>query len=223
MSYSLNQDGFEIVPSIIAADEIEGLRRALSLLKIAPGHRNLMGRVPEVAALAVSPRILDLLEKYTGTRPFPVRSIFFDKTPEANWLVPWHQDLTIAVTQRLDLSDYGPWSVKDGVPHVQPPLEVLQSMVTIRIHLDDNDNTNGALRVIPRSHLSGKLTAAKIAERRSRNDEFSCHASSGDALVMRPLILHTSSAATIPKHRRVIHLEYATCQLPDGLDWAESR
>jgi len=191
-------------------------------MRVAPGHRNLMRQVPEVATLATSPKILNLLEKLVGRKPIPVRSIFFDKSPESNWLVPWHQDLTIALRTRLELPEFGPWSVKDGVPHVQPPLDILQSMVTVRLHLDDCDHSNGALRVIPGSHLAGKLPASKIAESRSQNDEIMCSAKSGDALLMRPLLLHASSEALTPKHRRVIHLEYATCRLPTGLAWAES-
>ena len=36
---------------------------------------------------------------------------------------------------------------------------------------------------------------------------------------MRPLLLHASSASQSPRHRRVIHLEYAADPLPGGLVW----
>ncbi len=91
-----------------------------------------MRRVPKIAEFAITPKVLGLLTTILGIEPFPVRSIFFDKTPEANWLVPWHQDLSIAVKQRVDLPGYGPWSTKDGVPHVQPPVEILESMIAVR-------------------------------------------------------------------------------------------
>jgi len=221
MAYSLCKDGFEIAPSILTEGEVESLRDALSSLKVAPGHRNLMRHVPDVAALAVSPKILRMLRELLGIEPFPVRSIFFDKTPEANWLVPWHQDLSIAVNSRLDLPDYGPWSTKNGVPHVQPPMEILEAMVTIRLHLDHCDGSNGALRVIPGSHRFGRLNAAKIAETRLQQEEVTCDLRTGDALLMRPLLLHASSVALAPAHRRVIHLEYATRPLAVGLEWAE--
>jgi ectoine hydroxylase-related dioxygenase (phytanoyl-CoA dioxygenase family) len=221
MSYSLAEDGFEIVPSVLTETEIEALQSALNALKICPGHRNIMQRVPDVAALATAPKILGLLENLLGAKPFPVRSIFFDKTPEANWLVPWHQDLSIAVKQQLDVSGYGPWSTKDGVPHVQPPVKILESMVTLRLHLNDCDESNGRLRVIPGSHRLGRLDAASIVKVRSTQKEVGCSMHAGDALLMRPLLLHASSEASAPAHRRVIHLEYATCPLPDGLEWAE--
>jgi ectoine hydroxylase-related dioxygenase (phytanoyl-CoA dioxygenase family) len=221
MAYTLLQDGFEIVPSLLGEAEVKALRTALTSLKVAPGHRNLMRRVPDVAALAASPKMLVLIEELFGAKPIPVRSIFFDKPPEANWLVPWHQDLSIAVKQRIDLRGYGPWSMKDGVPHVQPPTETLEAMVTIRLHLDDCDESNGSLRVIPGSHRLGRLDAASISELRSRQKEVTCSVRSGDGLLMRPLLLHASSEASAPVHRRVIHLEYAACPLPNGLEWAE--
>lgn len=222
MSYSLVRDGFEIIPSVLTEREVETLRASLSSMEVAPGHRNLMQRVPDVAALAELPQILGLLKGLLGAEPFPVRSIFFDKTPEANWLVPWHQDLSISVKRRLDVPGYDPWSMKDGIPHVQPPMKILEAMVTLRLHLDDCGESNGALRVIPGSHRSGRLNATKIAEIRSQHAEIACPARAGDALLMRPLLLHASSEASAPAHRRVIHLEYATCSLAESLEWAEA-
>jgi hypothetical protein len=37
-----------------------------------------------------------------------VRAILFDKTPENNWALGWHQDRTIAVAARRDAAGYGP-------------------------------------------------------------------------------------------------------------------
>jgi ectoine hydroxylase-related dioxygenase (phytanoyl-CoA dioxygenase family) len=221
MSYSLVKDGFEFIPSVLTEREVETLRASLSLMKAAPGHRNLMQQVPEIAVLPTSPKILGLFEDMFGAQPLPVRSIFFDKTPETNWRVAWHQDLSIAVKQRVDLAGYGPWSTKDGVPHVQPPVEILEGMVTLRLHLDDCDESNGPLRVIPGSHRMGRLDATDIVESRSNQMEVICSMQTGDALLMRPLLLHASSEASVPVHRRVIHLEYATCPLASGLEWAE--
>ncbi len=199
------------------------MRAVLSSLQVAPGHRALMRRIPEVAALAASTTLLDLLLILMGKIPIPVRSIFFDKTPEANWLVPWHQDLSIAVTERLDLPGYGPWSTKEGVPHVQPPTKILETMVTVRLHLDDCDESNGALRVIPGSHRLGQLNAGQIAELRLQRKEVICSVRAGDAVLMRPLLLHASSQAVAPAHRRVIHLEYSACELANGLQWSEGQ
>ena len=222
MGFSLDRDGFEIVPSVLSSTEINDLRAAVGSLEVSPGRRNLMRQVPAVAKLAASSKILGLLSALLAAKPFPVRSIFFDKRPGANWLVPWHQDLSIAVKRRVDLPGYGPWSTKDSVPHVQPPLEVLEAMVTLRLHLDDCDESNGPLRVIPGSHRMGRLDAADIVKSRANQKEVTCSMQAGAALLMRPLLLHASSEASVPAHRRVIHLEYAACPLPAGLEWAEA-
>jgi len=171
MCHTLDRDGFQMVPSVLTETEVETYRALLNSLQVAPGHRNLMKHVPAVAALAISGKIQELLSRLTGSIPLPVRSIFFDKTPEANWLVPWHQDLSIAVKERIDSTGYGPWSIKEGVPHVQPPVEVLRAMVTLRLHLDDCDESNGALKVISGSHRLGRLSSARIAELRAQREE----------------------------------------------------
>jgi len=55
-----------------------------------------------------------------------VRSVLFDKTAGRIGWCRGNQDLTIAVRERHDVVGWGPWSVKDGVVHVQPPREVLE-------------------------------------------------------------------------------------------------
>ncbi len=148
--------------------------------------------------------------------------MLFDKTQDTNWLVPWHQDLTIAVQERHDVAGFDPWSVKDGIPHVQPPVRVLERMLTLRLHLDDCDETNGALKVIPGSHAGGRLDSVAIREWRARGTESVCCAAAGDALIMRPLLLHASSRSESVRRRRVLHVDYASCDLPPPLQWAES-
>src|SRR4029453_8748221 len=88
----------------------------------------------------------------------PVRGILLDKVPGANWHVGWHQDLVIPVRERREVSGFGPWTVKAGMPHVKPPAEVLAGMLTIRVQLDDCGQDNGPLRVVPGSHRRGELS-----------------------------------------------------------------
>jgi len=183
------------------------------------GLRQLLDRAPQLRPLADSPALRSLVEPVLGPSARVVRATLFDKTPEANWIVPWHQDLTIAVQQRVDLPGFGPWSTKDGVCHVQPPTEVLENMLAVRIHLDDCDADNGALRVLPGSHLLGKLGAQDIRRLVAEQSPVTCAVSSGGAMLMRPLLLHASSKALNPKNRRVIHFEFASGPLPEGLQW----
>ncbi len=173
------------------------------------------------AEIAREPRLLELVCGIIGTDASPVRAILFDKAPGANWKVAWHQDLTIAVEEQRDTPGFSGWSTKDGICHVQPPPEILERMLTARIHLDPCGMENGPLRVFPGSHRGGRLPVAAIEEWRLGKTETICAAGMGDVLFMRPLLLHASSAATAPGHRRVLHLEYAAEPLPGGLRWRE--
>ena len=214
-------NGFSIVDSYLERDAIDRLIQAISAIDFTSGQagiRNLLELVPSVRTLASSSEIRSLVEPILGNNARVVRGIFFDKQPNANWKVPWHQDLTIAVKNRLDIPDFQPWSVKTGIPHVQPPVAILEQMLTVRIHLDRTDESNGALKVIPGSHAQGRLITLEI-DRWKQSPARSINCEAGGILLMRPLLLHASSIATAPSHRRIIHLEYAAEPLPSGLEW----
>lgn len=219
---SVTRHGFGLVP--LALDEATRCDLLSSLGTSAEAGRRGMLAHPAVARLACSERLLNLVKPFLpGGSARPVRGIFFDKSAEANWLVAWHQDLTLALKARHDVAGFGPWSMKDGVPHVQPPVELLQQMITLRLHLDDASESNGALRVVPGSHAAGRLTADEIRRWRERQPEHLCAAQAGDVLLMRPLLLHASGKSVSPARRRVLHLEYAGFDLPAGLEWQEGQ
>ncbi|MEM9282004.1 MAG: phytanoyl-CoA dioxygenase family protein [Verrucomicrobiota bacterium] len=129
--------------------------------------------------------------------------------------------MTIAVANELQVPGYGPWSHKDGAPHVQPPFLLLENMVTVRLHLDDTPAGNGALRVIPGSHARGKIELNALGDDEKERG-VTCECKAGDALLMAPLILHSSRRSESPSRRRVLHLEYARDEdLDSSLDWFE--
>jgi ectoine hydroxylase-related dioxygenase (phytanoyl-CoA dioxygenase family) len=228
---TFNRDGFTLIKHVLDVETIAHLRQGLSQVESASSIRqrqnhtyairNLAKTVPAVQQLAESHAITSLVRSVSGSRGVLVRSLLFDKIAEANWKVAWHQDLTIAVKQRIETEGFTAWSVKAGIYHVQPPVPLLDNMLTLRIHLDDCDKSNGALQVIPCSHLYGRLTACDIEFLKEQNTAVSCDAQSGDILLMRPLLLHASSASLSPAHRRVIHLEFAIDELPENLEWFE--
>jgi hypothetical protein len=222
---SFDTEGFAIVESVLTSTTIASLIDLLSQpsdpTKRRGGTRNLLDH-PGIRFLAQSPAVRALVDPILGADAFPVRGILFDKTEASNWLVPWHQDVTIAVTERIDIPGFGPWSVKQGVTHVQPPVAILEQMLSIRLHLDPCPKENGALRVLPATHQSGKLSQREIDTALATIPPIDCEVALGGALVMRPLLLHASSASTIPGHRRVIHLDFAAAALPNGLCWAEA-
>lgn len=211
------------MPNAVDSGAVDALVRAVGPMLDRGGRRagarNLLGEVPEVRALAGSAGVYEVVKAVLGAGAFAVRGLLFDKTPGANWKVPWHQDLTIAVRGRREVAGFGPWSEKEGVAHVQPPAEVLARMVTVRVHLDECNEHNGPLRVIPGSHRSGRLSADEIALRRAEVAEVVCPVGRGGIVVFRPLLLHASSPAVRPAHRRVVHLEFAADELPGGLEW----
>lgn len=150
-----------------------------------------------------------------------VRVLFFDKPPQQTWALPWHKDLTVAMRDnRLGGGLFTHPTRKAGVAHAEAPLEVLQAMLTGRIHLDAADEDNGALKVIPGSHHAGKALALDVAPPRP------VPAGPGDVLLIRPLVAHCSgrSRPQVRRHRRVLHLEFAASpQLPGGYAWHDFR
>jgi ectoine hydroxylase-related dioxygenase (phytanoyl-CoA dioxygenase family) len=184
--------------------------------------RNLLNVLPSTRKLANGSLLRSIVEPVLGKCAKVVRAAYFDKHEAANWKVAWHQDLTIAVRQQLNVAGYGPWSTKAGIPHVQSPVSVLQNMLTLRLHLDHTDEANGALRVLAGSHKNGKLAAQDIESCQERDEIVTVKVAKGGAMLMRPLLLHASSAAKNPQHRRVLHFEDSASDLPGGLEWFDS-
>jgi len=224
-------NGFAILPTLYSPAEVTALlecvesapvcgpnfRRSRELFAI----RDLLGEVPGLWPLLNTATLRGLLAPFF-TKPYQlVKAIYFDKPPLSNWLVAWHQDLMINVNQRTDLLGYGPWTQKVGGVSVQPPVEVLANVCTLRIHLDDCDAANGALKVVPGSHHRGVLQPAEWGGLTPTATV--CAVPAGGAMLMRPLLLHASNRSTSNRPRRVIHLEFASAELPADLQWRERR
>lgn len=219
----LNTDGYAIHSGLIDPAACDALNRELAAHQAAEsvrrgGIRGALRLSPTAQALITSEAIRAIVEEHLSASAFAVRSIFFDKTPESNWLVPWHQDTTIAVDQQADIAGYGPWSAKDGIPHVQPPAGVLGKMLTLRIHTDDCGPENGPLRVLPGSHRLGIQK-----DRPAGIEPVDCFTDQGGIVLMKPLTWHASSKAVASRHRRVLHVEWADFQLPEPLHWAHQQ
>lgn len=203
---------------VLALAEIEPLRvLADELVRDRPGSRLvgdrwlsslLSGGVPSQLAVSL-----------TSSAARPVRAVMFDKSPAANWNVAWHQDRTVPVRERREVEGFGPWSLKDGVPHVAPPIDVLARMVTLRLHLDEVDPDNAPLRVAVGSHRLGRVAAGDAAERARSMEQRVCLAGPGDIWAYRTPILHASDRASGDRRRRVLQVDYADFDLPGGLEW----
>jgi ectoine hydroxylase-related dioxygenase (phytanoyl-CoA dioxygenase family) len=224
----VRRDGFAVVRDVLDEGTLSSFEGSLATVEEAEGVlrrggvyaiRNLLEVLPAARELAHTAAVRALVEPILGAGCFPARGVLFDKTPGAPWKVAWHQDLTIAVRERVEAEGFGPWSVKAGVVHVQPPARALEGVLAVRLHLDDCDESNGPLKVLPGSHLSGRLDAEEIARWRESVRPVTCVVARGGAVLMRPLLLHSSPAPRLPRRRRVVHLEFAAAPLPHGLEW----
>lgn len=149
----------------------------------------------------------------------PVRAILFNKTGENNWGLGWHQDRTICVKEKREVEGFGPWTIKRGMIHVAPPFELLDQMITLRVHLDDVPQTNAPLMIAPGSHKLGRVAVNDITAAIDRCGTHVCIANAGDVWLYATPILHASGASTSPCSRRVLQVDYAAFDLPGGLEW----
>ena len=219
--------GFAIYDDVLDEQAVTHLRLALAAVRDGDevrrkqnvyGIRNLLEISPAVVQLAGSAAVRRFVTPILGQGAFATRAIFFDKVPGANWALGWHQDRAISVRERKDVPGFLAWGRKAGVWQVQPPAEILTGMVAVRVHLDDCGPDNGPLRVIPGSHRHGWLDD-DIPRWKHEVPAVTCLVRSGGIVLMCPLLLHASSKAVSPNHRRVIHIEYANQDLPGGLEW----
>ncbi|QEM04608.1 phytanoyl-CoA dioxygenase family protein [Mucilaginibacter rubeus] len=227
--YEIVRQGFSVVEHIYTDAEvkvivagIENVDKASPLFRQTDdlfAIRQFLKAVPEISPLIFTGRLKTCLQQLFGDGYFAVKSIYFDKPGSSNWFVAWHQDLTISVDKKIEITGYGPGTVKHNQFAVQPPLHILQDNFTIRIHLDDTDEGNGALKVLPGSHLKEIYRPENIDWQ--QETEVSCNVQAGGIMIMRPLLMHASNRTTNSKRRRVVHIEFSRATLADGIDWAE--
>lgn len=225
----LNRNGFTILKDVFDEDAIQQMIRAIETAgtdnaafrktKDLFAIRQVLKEIPALVHMVLSPAFCNCLQTLSGKDHFIVKSIYFDKPGSSNWFVAYHQDLTITVDKKLDIPDFGPWTVKQDQFAVQPPVSILENMFTMRIHLDDTDENNGALKVIPGSHLK-KIYRAETIDW-SVEKETTCCVPKGGVMVMKPLLLHASGRTVNGQNRRVLHIEFCNMELPAPLIWAE--
>lgn len=174
---------------------------------------------PQLAAWLVCGPLGLAVRSILGQEARPVRAILFDKTPDRNWAVGWHQDRTIAVRDAVDVPGFGRWTTKSEVAHVEPPFSVIESMVTARIHIDPVDETNSPLLVSPGSHRLGRIIEAEVSAIVRKCGTFACLAGRGDVWLYRTSILHASERSRSRTRRRVLQVDYSSDDLPGQLQW----
>jgi ectoine hydroxylase-related dioxygenase (phytanoyl-CoA dioxygenase family) len=215
--------GYGLVASAFGSSELSAVLKELSkqgLKRNRAGRRHVLS-LSAVAALAQHASLTEIASSVLGAQALPFRATFFDKSTDSNWLVAWHQDTALPLTEKRDVSGWGPWSTKDGVAYAHAPAEALEQVLALRVHLDDSTATNGPLRVIPDTHKIGVLTEAEIQERVADSAGVQCVIAVGGVVALRPLMIHASSKSDSEFPRRVLHIEYASqLELAPGLQLA---
>ncbi len=228
----IERDGFAVLPGMLSPARVDAIRCELgdALHRHAQTDAAIHGPAGTVYAarnvLEIWPRagdawrvppLVEVLAAVLGPQLGLVRALFFDKPPEQTWALPWHKDQTVAVRDNRRPSRlFTKPTFKAGVPHAEAPADVLQRMLTVRLHLDPMTDENGPLKVLPGSHRTGQvMPSAEVPPVVVLGE-------AGDVLLMRPLLAHASgrSREGTRQSRRVLHLEFAADPaLPDGYAW----
>jgi hypothetical protein len=216
---SFANDGAELHRKRVSVEDVGRLRTLADRLVSGRAGARVYANPLVASMLAVEGALGRLATDVLGPTSRAVRAVMFDKTAERNWQVAWHQDRTIAVRERREVPGFGPWSVKGGVVHVEPPADITANMITLRLHLDPCGDDNAPLLIAPGSHWLGRIPAAEIDQVVSRLGEVACLAEPGDVWLYSTAIVHASRAALHPIRRRVLQVDYAGNDLPCGLEW----
>ncbi|QDV16323.1 Phytanoyl-CoA dioxygenase (PhyH) [Gimesia panareensis] len=223
----IDRDGYQILQEPLSRDllvQLEAVlnsahedsfrqRRSGTRYAIRNAHLVLPGLRSLIEAEALRELACHMLDQAATL----VSATLFDKRPGANWFVPPHQDLQVPINGQSTVPEWTNWSVKAGQQYVEPPLEVFQQMLAVRVHLDECPGENGALEVVPRSHRR-RLTEEEVAL--IAEPEFQlCPVNAGEVLLMNPLLVHRSRSSQLPQRRRVLHVVYSAARLPEGLAW----
>lgn len=227
----LSKEGFQLIRSVFDGSEcnqfISQLEKAMAgdatnfHFRESRGKvfaaRNLIQQCPELASVWKRPVLIELLNQLLGPKFGLVRVLYFDKPSDRSWSLPFHKDMTIAVKDNsLASKRLTKPTNKAGVGHVEADEQLLEQMLTLRIHLDRVTEDNGPLQVIPGSHLNGKQSSS------SDSGPVKVLCDAGDVLAMRPLISHGSSHSNpdLEMRRRILHFEFCGVhELPDGFQW----
>ncbi|CCD98622.1 phytanoyl-CoA dioxygenase family protein [Bradyrhizobium sp. STM 3809] len=207
------------MPAALDASVLRDLAAALSRHAPAQAGTRLHGVAALTPFLANDGPVGRAAAAVLGDATRPVRAVYFDKTAQANWAVPWHQDRTIVVCNRIEVAGFGPWTIKGGLQHVAPPDAVLARMLTLRVHLDAVPDGNAPLLIAPGSHRLGRIAEADVPGVVARCGTVMCCAEPGDIWLYATPILHASEPSAQPGHRRVLQVDFAADALPGGLKW----
>jgi len=223
LTNNIEEKGFDIIENIYSNLEIDTIISKIDSLDLSNnfGVREFLLGKRELTNLVLTDKLKRIVNQLLPKEPKIIKSIYFNKPPNSNWIVNWHQDLTINVDKKMKIFEYKNWRIKEERVIVQPNRELLENIYTIRIHLDECNIENGALKVIQESHKTGVVNIAEWSKIKN-GKEVICEVGKGGILLMKPLTIHSSKRAENERNRRVIHIEFTDFDLPSGLKWKEA-
>ncbi|MEM7460068.1 MAG: phytanoyl-CoA dioxygenase family protein [Pseudomonadota bacterium] len=216
-SETLSDQGFVWFREALSSDHLAEIESYCAFGK-RPGRR-----------LSDDPALLSLLSERSAMGELigaalphakPVRLVSFNKSQNANWAVPWHQDRVLAVREKHELPGYQNWTRQGDYWHVEPPEAVLQEMIFARIHFDAATHENGVMELASGTHKLGKVAAEQARSVAEMKPADVCEAAPGDVLLVKALTLHRSRSASKASQRRALRVDYAAFDLPAPLQWA---
>lgn len=217
--------GFAVLPETLRDHEVASALTEFSRCSLPRGKAGIRHMLSDkiAASLAHDPRLMTIARGVLGREAIPFHATLFDKSPNANWLVVWHQDTALPLQEENDSPGWGPWSLKQGVIYAHAPASALEKVLALRIHLDDSTLENGPLRILPGTHQMGVLTDPSIEQLSARIAAKDCVVPRGGILAMKPLAVHSSSKSQTLKPRRVLHIEYAaSLTIAEGMQLARA-
>jgi len=206
---SFETDGYLIIDEAVAEPDLAEIEKHLASIPLdRVGTRNVLNS-DWCRQLSARLKLVPTIQEILPPDPVAIQCTYFQKSDSENWLVALHRDLSIPLKARIDSPDWRAWSEKEGVLFAHPPKTVLQSMLAVRLHLEENNESNSPLQVVPGSHIAAGDPANRI----------NCIVPRGGVLAMRPLLLHASSKLKKGK-RRVLHFVFGPRILPNNAEWA---
>lgn len=138
---------------------------------------NLEKKHSEIVHLTNNQKLVQLAKKIFGDECGFTECALVYKAPYSSAAVPWHKDPV----------DTGPHTV-----------------FNFSIYLDYSDKNNGALEIVPKSHLTDQSSIDRDSE------IFVMEAKPGDVVVHDVRVFHGSDATNDPRPRRSIVIEFRT-------------
>jgi ectoine hydroxylase-related dioxygenase (phytanoyl-CoA dioxygenase family) len=219
----IEKNGFALIKGLLSPSELSQLEDFAAIFeaqaKEKGGGRNIFQKAPSLLPLFKTEAILNIVRTCLGPNIGISEGIYLNKKDEANWLVAWHQDLFISVKQKIESEGFHSWTNKQGIPYVQPPVEVLGQSLWVRLNLDKNGIENGCLRVSPGTHNQGKIASEAHLTAFSQFGDVAIPCNKGDAILFKPLLLHASSKSMKSGQRRVFQVLFSGFQFKNGLEW----